>query len=79
MDSFVSSWFSMWKDRIIELVIEEAGHIFKINPAADRRVGSFLGLSFHTQWMLQVIIFLENLSDAIVPSCSSLMSDPASV
>lgn len=70
----------MWKDRIIELVIEEeAEHVFKINPAADRRLSSCLGLSFHTQCILQVIIFLENPSGVVVPSCSSFMRDPASV
>lgn len=72
--------FSMWKDRTIELVIEEeAGHIFKINPAADGRLSSCLGLSFHTQCILKVIIFLENASGVVVPSRSSLMRDPASV
>ena len=43
--SVIHCWFSMWKDRIIELVIEEeAGHILKINPAAWR-LSSCLGLS----------------------------------
>lgn len=77
--SITHCWFSMRKDRIVELVIgEEAGHMLKINPAADRRPSSCLGLSCHTQCVLQVIIFLENPSGVVVSLCSSLMRDPAS-